>query len=221
MVSVRRSRKYCPSPNKLKFGEDHHEELVNDILQTLGGEAAHFVKKYGWRGYKKETKPDFLPLFEPEEWSLRRSGTLAEQPGVRATQTLHVSSPTVAPPPKDPMCETTPPHAQCLEPLDLIRCSQGFYQKSTLQCWVRFSARLPCCTYSALRSAMPPTDQSRVRLHGDAVKPLSVKSFSVKPRCVRQLFRNLSPELNTGPAPKVPPPTTPRREGLRSCRSHI
>ncbi|KAK7885872.1 hypothetical protein WMY93_025493 [Mugilogobius chulae] len=182
------------------------------------------LARYGWRGYKKETKPDFLPLFEPEEVEPKKKRDFSR--AARCQWLRPLKTPCVRPRPHtasvsgtfgpDPLLSGILPekYTSVLGPL----------QRQTSMLYLLCSP-LSHASHGSEPSPSPrrrrrmahhmgsKVTYKRLPLTPLSVKPLSVKSFSVKPRCVRQLFRNLSPELNTGPAPKVPPPTTPRREG--------
>lgn len=164
----------------------------------------------------------------------------------RATQTLYVSSPTVTAAPEGlsskgltpeaPLAGATPAGALVPEQLLVTGVFPEKYSSvltplqhhtSVLYLLSPPPSHAPQESHqssSARRRRRPtPLLRSKVTYRRQpltplTVKPFSVKPFSVKPRCVRQLFRNLSPEINTGPAPKAAPATTPRREGLRSCR---
>ncbi|XP_033836630.1 DBF4-type zinc finger-containing protein 2 [Periophthalmus magnuspinnatus] len=204
------------------------------------------LARYGCHGYKKETEPDLLPLFEHDveiEVKKRRDFSRAARCQVvklsRATQTLHVSCPAVAKPPEalpsnEPTSEAPPPQTPVPDQPLLSGVLPEKY--TSLLCALQRQTSmlyLLCSTHGHTSHGSDPGPSPRRRrrptrplgskvtyrrlpLMPFTVKPFSVKSFPVKPRCVRQLFRSLSPELNTGPAPKVVPATTPRREGLRS-----
>lgn len=160
----------------------------------------------------------------------------------RATQTVYVSSPTApevllskdltpevplpeatpaaAPQPDTPVSGVFPEkYSSILTPLQ--RQTSVLYLLCPLPCHTpegSHSSPSQRRRRRPIRSMRSKVTYKRLPLTPLTVKPFSVKPFSVKPRCVRRLFRNLSPELNTDPAPKVVPATTPRREGLRSCR---
>ncbi|XP_020790129.1 DBF4-type zinc finger-containing protein 2 [Boleophthalmus pectinirostris] len=206
------------------------------------------LARYGCRGYKKETKPDLLPLFHHDieiETKKRRDFSRAARCQIvklsRATQTQHVSCPAVATPSEAlPSKESAPeaPPPQTLVPDEPLLSGPLPEKYTSLLCPLQRQTSmlyLLCSAqgHSSYGSDPGPSPRRRRRptrplgskvtyrrlpLMPFTVKPFSVKSFPVKPRCVRQLFRSLSPELNTGPAPKVVPASTPRREGLRSCR---
>lgn len=161
----------------------------------------------------------------------------------RATQTVYVSSPT-APEvllskdltPEVPLPEATPPGASHPDQLLVSRVFPEKYssvltalqrQTSVLYLLCPLPCRTPQGSHPSpaprrrrrpVRSLRSKVTYKRQSLMPFTVKQFSVKPFAVKPRCVRRLFRNLSPELNTDPAPKVLPTITPRREGLRSYR---
>lgn len=201
--------------------------------------------RFGWHGYRTKTTPEMLPLFDHEEEEeprkrKRRSFRMASRCQVvklsRATQTLHMSSPTIATalessqfPPAEltpPMPPSAPPlgHSTLSEPLISDQLSDRYSSVLTpLQ--PQTSVLFLLCSPPGHASLLSPRRRrrsaralrSKVTYRQLPLTPLSVKALKpVKPRCVRQLFRNLSPELNTGPAPTETTP--PRREGLRSCR---
>lgn len=202
--------------------------------------------RFGWRGYRTKRTPDLLPLLdheEEEEEPRKRKGRsfrLASRCQVvklsRATQTLQMSSPTVAmalessqaPPP-----ELTPPMPPSATPLDQAPPSEPLVSGQISDRYSSVLTPLQPQTSVLFLLCPPPGHtplqsprrrrrparalRSKVTYRRLPLTPLSVKALKpVKPRCVRQLFRNLSPELNTGPAPTQTTP--PRREGLRSCR---
>lgn len=178
----------------------------------------------------------------------------------RATQTLRAPCPARAPTPEhlppiaSPSEAPLPEDASSNQQLLLSGAFPAKYSSvlSQVQCQTSVLYLL-CCPWGQAdhqpdptpspslrrrrRLACPPGSKvtyRRLPLTTVTVKPFAAKPFAVKPRCVRQLFRSLSPELNTGPAlkpspqrctvpasrrrPATVPATAPRREGLRSRR---
>uniref|UniRef100_A0AAV2MFX2 Uncharacterized protein n=1 Tax=Knipowitschia caucasica TaxID=637954 RepID=A0AAV2MFX2_KNICA len=205
------------------------------------------LARYGQRGY--DQTPALLPLCEPDEdleprkrrrkrrYNYSRAARCQVVKLSRGTQTLQVSSavalvpettPSQEPQSRTPATQASVPGASGPDPqfpdqYSSVLCPlQPHTSILYLLCSPRGHASNASDGSPSPRRRRRPTRHLRSKV---TYRRLPLVQFTVKPaakpRCVRQLFRNLNPEFNTGPAPKAaPPPPTPRRAGLRNRTPH-